>query len=67
MERSIQEEIEFLTSLARDKGVRAEQIAHGDRVVSPWVRFKCRYGCKNLKFGKILHSCINPVGLVLIE
>jgi hypothetical protein len=92
-----------LKSLAREKGVGAEEIAPGDIVVSLWVRFTCRYGskgygkhpgcppgmeaagtdvfatarnigwrhstipCKDLEYGKILHSRINSVDLVLIE
>ena len=50
MERSLPAEIDALKAHARKKGVTAEEIATGDIVVSQWVRFKCRYGCKG--YGK---------------
>jgi len=52
MGRSVQEEIDYLKEISAQKGVKAEEIAPGDIVVSQWVRFKCRYGCKG--YGKHL-------------
>ena len=45
-------EIESLKSLAQKKGATAKEISSDDIVVSQWVRFKCRYGCKG--YGKHL-------------
>lgn len=42
----LDEELSKLVALARDQGVLARQISTRDVVVSQWVRFKCRYGCK---------------------
>jgi predicted metal-binding protein len=39
-------ELDKLTALAATKGVQAKPIAAKDIVISNWVRFKCRYGCK---------------------
>jgi len=39
-------EIDKLVALAQEKGAAARRIPAGDVVVAPWVRFKCRYGCK---------------------
>ncbi len=46
------EEIESLKTLAQKKGVTAKVISPDDIVVSQWVRYKCRYGCKG--YGKHL-------------
>jgi len=43
-------ELERLIGLAEERGVRAKRISAGQIVVSNWVRFKCRYGCKG--YGK---------------
>jgi predicted metal-binding protein len=43
---TIKTEISKLKSLAWEKGAVAKQITATDIVVSQWVRFKCRYGCK---------------------
>ncbi len=48
------EEIKKLISLARERGAEAKEIDPEQIVVSEWVRFKCRYGCKG--YGKHL-SC----------
>ena len=45
-------EIESIKAQARKKGAIAKEISPDDIVVSPWVRFKCRYGCKG--YGKHL-------------
>ncbi len=45
-------EIGSLRQLARNKGVTAQEITPEKIVVSQWVRFKCRYGCKG--YGKHL-------------
>jgi predicted metal-binding protein len=45
-------EIESLKTLARKEGAAAVEISPEDIVVSQWVRFKCRYGCKG--YGKHL-------------
>jgi predicted metal-binding protein len=42
----LEHEIEKLTAIAADKGVRARTIPTKDVVVADWVRFKCRFGCK---------------------
>jgi predicted metal-binding protein len=52
MAKGLRGEIKSLKTLARDKGVTAVEIAPADIVVSQWVRFKCRYGCKG--YGKHL-------------
>ncbi len=44
--RAIGEEIERLSGLARERGATARPIRPDQVVVSEWVRFKCRYGCK---------------------
>ena len=50
MDPSLLAEIESLKQHARKKGVTAEEISPDNIVVSQWVRFKCRYGCKG--YGK---------------
>ena len=52
METNLPEEIESLKTLAQKKGADATEILPEDIVVSQWVRFKCRYGCKG--YGKHL-------------
>ena len=52
METTLLAEIESLKTLAQKKGVLSEEISPKDIVVSQWVRFKCRYGCKG--YGKHL-------------
>jgi predicted metal-binding protein len=47
-------EIEKLTRLAEERNARATLVSPADIVVSQWVRFKCRFGCKG--YGKHL-SC----------
>jgi predicted metal-binding protein len=42
----MQDEIRKLTALAGERGAVAKVIPATDIVVSQWVRFKCRYGCK---------------------
>jgi predicted metal-binding protein len=42
----LDKEISKLISLAARKGVQARRVSSRDVVVSQWVRFKCRYGCK---------------------
>ena len=42
--------LEKLVRLAEERGVRAKRISTEEIVVSQWVRFKCRYGCKG--YGK---------------
>jgi predicted metal-binding protein len=54
MKKRLREEIGRLTAIAHEKGVEARAISAEDVVVSEWVRFKCRYGCKG--YGKHL-SC----------
>lgn len=54
MKKRLREEIGRLTAIAQEKGVEARVISARDVVVSEWVRFKCRYGCKG--YGKHL-SC----------
>ena len=52
---SLDEEIGKLTRIARGKGAaNVARIPAGELVVSEWVRFKCRFGCKG--YGKHL-SC----------
>ncbi|MDD1697747.1 MAG: DUF2284 domain-containing protein, partial [Methanoregula sp.] len=46
----ISDEIEKLTKIASGKGVIVKIITPEKIVVSQWVRFKCRYGCKG--YGK---------------
>jgi predicted metal-binding protein len=52
MATSLFSEIESLTVLAQERGVSAREISTDEIVVSEWVRFKCRYGCKG--YGKHL-------------
>ena len=52
METNLLAEIESLKALALKKGAMAKEISSDDIVVSQWVRFKCRYGCKG--YGKHL-------------
>jgi predicted metal-binding protein len=47
---SIGDEIEKLTEIAKKSGVEVKVITPEKIVVSQWVRFKCRYGCKG--YGK---------------
>jgi hypothetical protein len=46
----ISAEIKKLTEIASGKGVKVQIITPEKIVVSEWVRFKCRYGCKG--YGK---------------
>lgn len=50
MARDISAELLTLTEIARGRGVDARIISPEKIVVSQWVRFKCRYGCKG--YGK---------------
>jgi len=50
MDPEIEVEIAKLIALAEGKGAEARRIPAKDIVVSQWVRFKCRYGCKG--YGK---------------
>jgi len=52
----LEEEIEKLSSLARERGAEPRRIAAHEIVVAEWVRFKCRYGCKG--YGKHMSSAI---------
>ncbi len=49
---SLDSELRTLSEIARSKGVLARPIPAKEIVVSNWVRFKCRYGCKG--YGKHL-------------
>jgi len=67
-------EIASLKALAKESGAIAQEIPSESIVVSQWVRFKCRYGCKgygkhlsclrirNQEYGMIVHSRIHAVG-----
>ena len=46
MRPTIKDEIAALMDLAVEKGADARVIDVSDIVISEWVRFKCRYGCK---------------------
>jgi len=46
MEFQLEQELERLTNLAMGKMVKTRRIPVSDIVISNWVRFKCRYGCK---------------------
>jgi predicted metal-binding protein len=48
--KDISAEIEKLTEIACGKGVGVQIITPEKIVISQWVRFKCRYGCKG--YGK---------------
>ena len=50
MTADLLEEIERLRGLAGERGVKVHEITPDEIVVSQWVRFKCRYGCKG--YGK---------------
>jgi len=50
MTADILEEIERLRELAGERGVQVHEIVPDGIVVSQWVRFKCRYGCRG--YGK---------------
>jgi len=50
MIREISAEIENLTEIARERDVNVRILKPEKIVVSQWVRFKCRYGCKG--YGK---------------
>ena len=39
-------ELEKLATIATGKGVKTRIIPTYDIIVSDWVRFKCRFGCK---------------------
>ncbi|MDT8273655.1 MAG: DUF2284 domain-containing protein, partial [Desulfomonilia bacterium] len=54
MRDELEVEIEKLTRLAEERNARATPVSPADVVVSQWVRFKCRFGCKG--YGKHL-SC----------
>ena len=42
----VEKELENLSRIATGKGVRTSVIPASDLVISDWVRFKCRFGCK---------------------
>ncbi|MDH7594487.1 MAG: DUF2284 domain-containing protein [Methanomicrobiales archaeon] len=46
MRIELEEEMKKLVDTAMGRNADAVPIASGDIVVSQWVRFKCRYGCK---------------------
>jgi predicted metal-binding protein len=50
MTADLLDEIERLRGLAGERGVKVHEITPDEIVVSQWVRFKCRYGCKG--YGK---------------
>jgi len=50
MNAGLRKEIQRLAALATERGAVATVIPATDIVVSQWVRFKCRYGCKG--YGK---------------
>lgn len=54
MSALLSQEIQKLTRLAKERDAEMCVISSRDIVVSDWVRFKCRFGCKG--FGKHL-SC----------
>jgi predicted metal-binding protein len=58
MRKELDNEIQRLTGLARERNARATFIDTKDIVIAEWVRFKCRYGCKG--FGK--HMGCPPYG-----
>ncbi len=58
MKNDVEEEIHRLTGVAGELGAHAAPIQARNVVVSDWVRFKCRYGCKG--FGK--HMSCPPYG-----
>ena len=43
---SLDTELAKLTAIAAEKGVTTKRIPASDVIVSDWVRFKCRFGCK---------------------
>jgi predicted metal-binding protein len=52
--KELEDEVDKLTALAKEKGVEAKVINAHDVIVGDWVRFKCMWGCKG--YGKHL-SC----------
>jgi predicted metal-binding protein len=46
MTQTLKSELDNLTNFACLKGVQAKPISTSSIIVSQWVRFKCRYGCK---------------------
>lgn len=54
MSGHLEQEIRKLTRLAGERGAQARVISTRDIVISDWVRFKCRFGCKG--YGKHM-SC----------
>lgn len=54
MSASVDQEIQKLIRLAEERGAEGRVIPASDIVISDWVRFKCRFGCRG--FGKHL-SC----------
>lgn len=46
MRRELAREIQVLSAAARERGAKAVPVRASDIVISDWVRFKCRYGCK---------------------
>ncbi|MCQ8894738.1 MAG: DUF2284 domain-containing protein [Methanolinea sp.] len=50
MSEHLEKEIEILSRLAGERGALARPIPADAIVVSDWVRFKCRFGCKG--YGK---------------
>jgi predicted metal-binding protein len=58
MSDALEREIGKLTAIAGEKGASVREIPARDVIVSQWVRFKCRYGCKG--YGK--HMGCPPYG-----
>jgi predicted metal-binding protein len=58
MHTELDNEIARLTVIAAEKGAEVRKIAASDVMISHWVRFKCRYGCKG--YGK--HMGCPPYG-----
>jgi len=46
MNSALNSELTKLTSIAAGRGVPSKIIPASDIIVSQWVRFKCRFGCK---------------------
>jgi len=42
----VETELEKLTAIATENGVKTCRIPASDIVIADWVRFKCRFGCK---------------------
>ena len=50
MNHTAEKELETLGTIASGKGAKTKIITTSDIVISNWVRFKCRFGCKG--YGK---------------